>query len=307
MFFTIQYAAIQKGLQNKTSNPANPHPSLLIIRYNLIVKQTRNLPNRDRTSVLIATILLAFTLAKFTNIPEQTINFQAVGVFIPLVINLNTVVALLVTGMTAAGTDWLLRDHPNLGERSTIPHWVLPAFSAWVIHVTLSSLTVSPTWWLAFALGGFLLLLVIIGEYVLLDSEDIRHPLAKLGLNALSYSLFLVVAVSFRSTDVRLFILLPALTLAAGMVSLRILNIGLEEDWPIAQALVSLVVVGQFAAVLHYLPLNPIGFGLIVLGLIYGINTFLINLKEEENIRKAALEPLSILIAIWIMALVIRR
>ena len=277
-----------------------------IIRYNLIVKQIRNLPNRDRISVLIATILLAFTLAKFTNIPEQTINFQAVGIFIPLVINLNTVVALLVTGMTAAGTDWLLRDHPNLGKRSTLPHWVLPAFSAWVIHVALSSLTVSPTWWLALSLGGFLLLLVIVGEYVLLDTEDIRHPIAELGLNALAYSLFLVMAVSLRSVDVRLFILLPALTIAVGMVSLRILNIGLGEPWPIAQALVSLVVVSQFAAVLHYLPITPIGFGLLLLGLVYGINTFIINLKDEENIRKAAIEPLSVLLAIWLMALVMR-
>ena len=269
------------------------------------MKQTRNLPNRDRLSVLIATILLAFTLAKFTNIPGQTLSFQAAGIFIPIVINLNTIIAILVPGMTAAGMDRLLRDHPNLGNRSTIPHWVLPAFSAWVIHVALSNLTISSTWWIAFGLGGFLIFLVLLGEYVILDPEDIRHPLAEVGLNALAYSLFLVMAVTLRSVDMRLFIILPAITLAAGMVSLRILTIGLQENWPIPQALISLIVVGQFAAVLHYLPATPIGFGLLLSGLIYGINTFIINLNEETNIKKAALEPIAVLIAVWLLALVV--
>lgn len=269
------------------------------------MKQTKNLPNRDRLSVLIATILLAFTLAKFINIPGQTLNFQAAGIFIPIEINLNTIIAILVTGMTAAGMDRLLRDHPNLGNRSTIPHWVLPAFSAWVIHIALSNLSISSTWWVTFTLGGFLIVLVLIGEYVILDPEDIRHPLAEVGLNALAYSLFLVMAVTLRSVDMRLFIILPAIAIAAGMVSFRILTMGLQKTWPIPQALVSLIVIGQFAAVLHYLPVTPISFALLLSGLIYGINTFIINLNEESSIRKAALEPIAVLIAVWSIALLI--
>ncbi len=269
------------------------------------MKQTKNLPNPDRLSILIAVILLAFVLAKFTEISVQSYNLDIAGIHIPLEINIKTLVALIVTGMTAAGSDWLIRNHPNRKNKSTITHWLLPAFTTWVIHVALSTLSISTAWWITFGFGGFLILLVLLGEYILMDPEDIRYPLAEVGLNALAYSLFLVLTVSLKSIDLRLVFILPALTLAAGVVSMRILNIALKKEWPIPEALISVIIISQFTTVFQYMPINIITFGLLLLGLIYSINTFIVNLSEENNIMKAALEPIAVLFSIWILALVI--
>jgi hypothetical protein len=252
---------------------------------------------------LIATILIAYALAQFVTVPTTVIPVQIIGVFIPLQINLNTVVAIAVAGMTATGMDWLLRDHPKLEGRSTLPHWLLPALTAWILHVALSALPISLTWWAAFGVGGLFLLLVLIAEYIAIDPEDVRRPIAAAGLNALAYAQFLVLAVALKSVGLRLVMVLPALGLAAGLMSLRVIQLRAEKPWAVPQALASLVVVAQLTAALHYFPISPTGFGLVLLGALYALNNFILNLEQGFSTRQAILEPLIALLVLWGLAL----
>jgi hypothetical protein len=82
-------------------------------------------------------------------------------------------------------------------------------------------------WWAVFAIGGGLLILVLIAEYIVIDPSDVRHTLAAAGLTALSFTLYLILAIVLRSAGLRLFWMLPALMLAAGLVSLRTLHLRL--------------------------------------------------------------------------------
>ena len=79
------------------------------------VAGSRSLPNLDKLSILAATILLAYALARLIKLPSQQINLQLPGFFFQIVINTQTFTALLVAGLTATGIDWLLHEHPRLG------------------------------------------------------------------------------------------------------------------------------------------------------------------------------------------------
>ena len=256
--------------------------------------------------MLIAMILLAYALGQFVNTPGKLVPLQLIGVFIPIQINLNTVVSVAVAGMTGTGMDWLLRDHPCLGDKSTLPHWLLPGLTAWIIHVTLTTLPVSPIWWLGFAIGGIFLLLVLLAEYIVIDQDDGRYPIATAGLNALAFALFLILAVSLHSIGLRLVMLLPALSIVAGLITLRVLQLHHPtEKWSFMEPLVAAVLVAQTSTALHYLPVSPLGFGLALLGLIYAFVNFQLNLEENMPVKKAMQMPLIVLGTLWLLAILL--
>jgi hypothetical protein len=62
----------------------------------------------------------------------------------------------------------------------------------------------------------------------------------------------------------------------------------------------------QLAAGLHYWPLTPIQFGLLLIGPLYGLIYLAINLSENIPSRRAALEPAIIVAACWGLAILIR-
>jgi hypothetical protein len=265
--------------------------------------KSRNLPDADRMSVLAATILLAYALTNFVNLPERAFSIQLPGLFLEYSFNIRTLVVLIAAGLTASGTDWLLRDHPALKGGSTIEHILLPALTAWVIGIPLFQLPFGLAWWAVFAIGGILLTLVLVAEYIVVDPEDVRRALASAGLTAVSYSLYLILAIVLRSAGVRLFLFLPAITIAAALVSLRTLHLRLLGQWKIGETVVISLVVGQLAAALEYWPLSPVAFGLAVLGPAYALTSLIGALEEGEPVRQAVIEPGIVMLIAWGAAL----
>ena len=264
----------------------------------------RYLPDANRLSVVAAMILLAYALARFIDIPGRTLAFQLPGIYISFVLNIRTAVALLVALLTATGADWLIRQHPNLGQKPTIEHWLLPSLTAWAIGLPLFQLPLGLVWWAGFALGGTLLMLVLVAEYIAVDPDDERQPITTAGLTILSFSLFLILVTSLRFAGIRLYLLVPALMLALYLVSVRTMHLRLHGRWAFIQAGIITLVVGQLAAALHYWPISPIPYGLVLLGPAYALTVFLSNLAENQSLRQALVEPGLVLIvvlgaAIW--------
>lgn len=262
---------------------------------------SRNLPRAERLSLLIATILLAYAVARFVQLPGWDLNLALAGVYLPVQINVNTLIAVVVAGITASGADWLLSQHPEMSHKSSLPHWLLPAFTAWVLSVVLSNTPLSPWWWITFAAGGGLLLLVLIAEYITVDPDDARQPAAAVGLVVLSLCLFLMLAISLRASGLRLLLTLPPLGIAAGLVSLRATHLRLDRWQFLESGAIALFVI-QIAAALHYLPIQPISYGLALLGPLYALITFSTNLAEEQSLSQAIVEPLAVLGAFWLLA-----
>lgn len=262
-------------------------------------------PNPERLSNLLATLLLTLVLAQFIQLPEQLLPLQFAGIFIPIRLNTNTVVGGISAGLMAAGADWMMRDHPARGNHSTVPHLVLPALVTWILSVALNNLEPGLLWWLAFAGAGLLLWAVLVAEYTVLDTQDLRNPFANAMLVALAYAAFAILSITLHSTNFRLLFLLPGLGLAAGLVFLRVSNILLGSGWHWLEALAASLIVLQLAAPLNYFRISSLAYGTITLAALYAFTAFATALKLGRPVRRAFFEPGLALLAALLLTLTV--
>ena len=262
-------------------------------------------PNINRVSVVVATILLTYGLTQIINAPQTPQNFSIGGFLVPFSLNFSTLITFAVAAITASGTDWILRDHPELKDRSIIPHLFLPSIAAWAQIIILNNMPNTPLKWVVFLGGGVFLFIVILSEYIAIFEEDYRRLLAISLLTALSYGLFLTLTVALESANQRLIISIPAIAIGAGTLSMRVLQLQTQKEWPIIQAVASTLLISQIAAALHYLPISPLSHGLFLFAVLYFTINFNTNLIAGNPIRQAVIESIVPLIiisgfALWI-------
>jgi hypothetical protein len=274
-----------------------PIKIILDDRTHTMQQEHQSLPNTDRLSVLAASILLAYALIPFIQLPERSLTFSLAGVIFVFRLNFATLIAIISAGLAASGVAWLLSDHPRQGRQRTFQHWLIPAMTAWVIGVPLSRLAVGLQWWAVFAFGGLLLVLVLVAEYIVVDPYDTRHAPAAVGLTAVSYALFMILTVTLVAASSRLYVLVPAVGLAIFLVTLRNLYLRLSGRWYVRWSAMIALAVAQLAAALHYLPLSPLRFSLLVLGLAYALASVAGSLEEGRPWRALWIEP-AIMLAI---------
>lgn len=253
----------------------------------------------------MAVILLAYAVARFVQSPGGLLGLEIAGIYLPLQFGIGTVVSILVAGLTASGTDWLLGEHPGLQARSRYSHLLLPAMTAWILSLPLANLPISLEWWLAFSMSALLLFAIIVAEYNSIALENRFYSLAILSLTALSYALFLILAISVRGLGLRLFLALPAIGLGAFLTSARIHYLRLSQPWRPLQSFGFAFIVSEIAAALHYLPISALGYGLLLLGLIYSQNQYVASLNLGIGGRMAAREPLVIMFTFALLAIVL--
>lgn len=268
--------------------------------------RTHQLPDLNHLSLLVSTILLAYTLTHFVSIPAQDFNLSILGVIFPVQINVTTLVAWLVAGLTASGTAWLLQSHPSLHKnpRMTAAHWVLPSLTALVLMQAVNLLSFGVVWWIAALGSGVLLLLVLTAEYIVMDTSSRLYIPAEMGITALSIVLFLIMAISLHAAETRLFYRVPLISLAALLVYLRIINLRQPGTWALVKGSVSFLLIGELAAVLHYWPIGSIGYGLALTGPLYALVEISGALPSDEQgiLTDDLIWPLVILILSWGLA-----
>lgn len=261
--------------------------------------QSKHLPKLDRISILAATVLLVYLLARFIEFPSQEVSLQLPGLFLNFSININSILAFFIIGLTSSGVDWLLREHPTLHGKQTIRHWLLPTLTAWAIGEALYQQPIGIIWWIGFIVGSTILILVVIAEYVTVDPGDIRRVPATIALAAVAYSLLLILAMIVRVRGTRLFILVPTLMVAIGLVSLRTLLLQNPSKWPFIQTIIIMVISGQVIAAFHYFPLSPAAFAVMLVGLVYALNEVAADLLAKKNWSQIIFEPIFALLLTW--------
>jgi hypothetical protein len=260
------------------------------------------LPESTRVSVLLAAVLLAFAMTRIISAPHIDVSIPLPGISLAFSINLNLVIVILTAGLTATGTDWLLRTHPSLEMGGTREHWLLPTLTVLVIGIALNTLPKTGVWWLGFGVGAALLLVVLLAEFVVVDPADARYPLATAILTVMAFLLFLILATAIKATNARLVMVIPALFLTGALAALRTLHLRLNESWELAWAGGIGLVAAQMGAALHYLPLSPIRFGLALLAPVYALTVLGVNLLEGNPFRRAWVEPTVMLSVLWGLA-----
>jgi hypothetical protein len=273
-------------------------------RYNPCMQENRSYwPSADRVGVLTASVLLAFAITRLIQTPRLTLSLSLPGFYFAFPLTLGTFMTLAAAALTAAGMFWLTHDHPALGEKSPREHIMLPTLTAFVIGAPLVLLADSPSWWVGFAFGAALLLSVFVAEYVTINPSAPSYAFARAGLTALAYALFFILAASLRFSGVRMFLLIPAIFMVAGLISLRILHLDGTDRWDFPWAFGIGIVCAQIGAGLHYWPLSPIQFGLALTGPLYALTMLSVSLAENVPLRRAVVSPAIILGAAWVSAL----
>ena len=182
--------------------------------------------------------------------------------------------------------------HPSSVKKGeTREHWLLPTLTVLVIGIALYTLPNTPIWWLGFGLGAAIFVVIALAEYVVVDPNDIRYPLATAILTVIAFVIFLILAVALKAANARLVMLVPALSVAGGLAALRTLHLRLNQRWEVAWAVGIGLVAAQLGAALHYLPLTPVRFGLALLAPLYALTVLAVSLAEGNPFRRAFLEP----------------
>ena len=269
-------------------------------RYNLYVQENRSsLPSADRIGVLVASVLLAFALTRIIQSPSFTITLELPGFYFALPLTLGTFLTILAAALTTAGIDRLIRFHPALGTKTNIEHLMLPTITTFVIGAPLSLLLNGTIWWAGFAFGAILLVSVFLAEYITIDPSAPTYALARAGLTALAYALFLILATSVRFSGARMFVMTPALFIVAALISLRILHLDGTDRWDFPWAIGIGMVCAQIGAGLHYWPLTPIQFGLALTGPLYALTMLSVSIAENIPLRRAVVAPAIVLGIAW--------
>lgn len=266
----------------------------------------KQMPNPHQLSIVTATILLSYAISPFVNILSRDFSIEFAGIIFDFMVDFNTIVSMIVPILAAVGTYWLIHSSVDDGERPRYHHGLLPAISAWVIGLPLNELEVGPQWWVVLSLGGVLLVSVLVAEYVVADFLNERHAIASAGLKAVSFALYLFLLIALRAANLRLYLLLPSLILPLALVCLRTLYLHLGGKWLVGWSVGIALVVGQFAVGLHYWPIKPLTFGLILLGPAYGINSIAGSIEDQQPLSIFWIEPLIMLVIFWGLAFIFR-
>jgi len=265
-------------------------------------EQRSYLPSADHIGILISSVLLTFALTRLIQSPRLTLILELPGFYFALPITIGTIMTLLAAGVTAAGMDWLIHTHHAIGTKSNIEHIMLPTITTFVIGALLTILPYNRVWWIGFGVSALLLIGVFLAEYVTIDPSAPSYAFARAGLTSLAYGLFLILIISLRVSGARMFILVPAIFIFAGLISIRILHLDGTDRWDYPWAIGIGIICTQISAGLHYWPLTPIQFGLALIGPFYGLTVLSLNLAENIPVRRASIGPLLITFAAWVSA-----
>lgn len=258
-----------------------------------------HLPPLERLSTLASVILLVYSLSRFITISDQIVRFQLLGFFLEFNISIRTLVTFMVICLTASGADWMFREHPNLDNSSTFNHWLLPTLTAWVISFPLFQLPIGLYWWASIIFGGALFIIVLVGEYVTIDPNDIHQPIAAVMLTAVSFAIYFILGFFVHYAGFRLALILPAIFFASGLVSIRTLNLRLREKWVFTEAVIIALISCQFAAGLHYWPISGFSFGLALLGFTYATTSLFANLADSKSLPQVIIEPVLVALVMF--------
>lgn len=268
------------------------------------MSRQRYLPESDRVSVLVAVILLVYALTRLIALPEYRLVTVLGSRELVFSLDFDVLAAFIIAGLAATGTDWLLRSHPAF-RGTAVEYWLLPALTAWALSIPLALLPDGPAWWVAFALGGVLIAVVLLAEYIAIDPSDARYGAAVAGLTALSFALFLILTITLRFTGVRLFLQLPVVVVSAALVSLRTMHLRMGGRWEVGWMTGVALLSAQLAVAWHYLPVTPIQYGLLMIGPIYAMTNLAINTYEGFSARRAFAEFGVTVGVIWLLAVVV--
>ncbi len=262
-----------------------------------------------KLSMIMAAIVLAFGTTRILPLEIYQYQFKFLGISFSLNVGYRNIIAIVSSGITAAGVYWLILTHPNTKRMNLkwyrfIPNLIIPIFSTAVISITLNNMRQDNSWWIVLALGSLLLLFILIAEFYIVDPTGLTQNWASVSLIALSFALFLILTIALKTSFVRLFILVPTLTLSGSIITLRTLYLRSGGRWLFEWTFVTTLLLGQIIIGLNYFDIKPVRYGLLMLAILYGLVSLFAGIINKKKRFSLYGEPLSMFFLIVLVALV---
>ena len=128
-----------------------------------------------------------------------------------------------------------------------------------------------------------------------------------MGLIALSFALYLFLAIATRGAGLRLYAVSSTLAIGIFPIVLRTLYLRLAGQWHFPWALGIALVVGQLSVGLHYLPLSPIFFGMLMLTVSFTLVNLAQNVIQEQPLRAVWFESAAMGLILVLIAVAVNR
>lgn len=285
---------------------------------------------RDRASVMIWVVLMGLAAQRFLVLPERALTAEILGSPVTLSITANTLLAVLLMGLVATGTEAIVRAHP-LGEAnedrrrhrlasSAMPtrapvtltveqrlsltrpsHWVYWGAPTGLILVAVFLLPFAPSteyWALALVAVGVALGLIAAGIYYTIDPFQTGYRRARLGLNAITYALALLLFLVVYRTRERSIVSATQVLIVSSFLALELLRSTGRPTILIAlYAGITGLILGQTTWVLNYWRLASLTGGLVLLVLFYDVVGLSQHALQGKLRRRIVLEYALITIA----------
>jgi hypothetical protein len=190
-------------------------------------RATRRLP-LEQLSLLVGMNVLGLTLSLLLALPERKYELGFLGSDASIVLSGPWLFAMLLSVMTAAGVESIMRAHPRV-HLSETPYtailWILPCIVIGGTALGLPLLRASVAFSFFTIVGaGTLLALVVLGEYLTIDLQDPAYGFARLGLNLAVYLAALGLFQSIYSFKLRSIWSASLIGIVAGLLALELLR-----------------------------------------------------------------------------------
>lgn len=249
---------------------------------------------RDRVSVLVWVVLMGLAAQRLLTLPTRQYTATLFGSPVTFSFTANTVLGLLLAGLVASGAEAVVRAHPRAQAGEMGPHWVLWALPVALIIVSLLLLPVAPSrlyWLLGLIVTGAVLSLSMAGIYYTIDPYAVGYRRARLGMNAMTYGVALMLFLVVYRTRVRSIVSATEVMLVSTLLALELLR-GSERPLILVgiNAAVVGLVLGQATWALNYWRLDSLTGGLVLLLLFYNVVGLSQNTLQGRLNRRVLLE-----------------
>lgn len=180
----------------------------------------------NRIMTLLAMIAITPALLLVVDLPARNFVFNLLGAPVNLQLTADTLLLAMVTVMTVAGVDWVLRDHPEV-RRGTIaylfPYWMAPGIAALTLALLLTRADSWPVWVLLLLVGVVMIGTLIYAEWATLAAAT-SNARARLAVAALTYVVAFALFTVIYSQRERTLLSASGVALIAFLLSVELLT-----------------------------------------------------------------------------------
>lgn len=215
---------------------------------------------RDRLSVLLAMTLVSAALFRFVELPTFSWSVRRIfGSALGVTVTGDWILTLLVMGMAATGTLYLIQTHPQREstERPLALSLVTPTLGSLLAALLLVRAQTWPLWLGALLLTGLLVGVLENLTYKVFSPDNPGYPSSRTLLNIIDYLLAFALFSLVLSGQGRALITGPAVLLISGLLSIDLLS---ASGAPLRAVLlfgsISGLLGGELAWLLGYWPVS---------------------------------------------------